>query len=75
MTAGAEAASSPDEPQRQRLHRDPVLAKGTFVMKVPFGRGGAQWRFQSIDDLAVQVGAVQADSFLRVRAFAGLLAL
>ena len=30
------------EPQRQRLNRDPVLSKGTFVMKVPFGRGGAQ---------------------------------
>ena len=37
-----EAMGLPWEPQRQRLNRDPVLSKGTFVMKVPFGRGGAQ---------------------------------
>lgn len=30
------------EPQRQRLQRDPVLSEGTSIMKVPFGRGGAQ---------------------------------
>lgn len=30
------------EPQRQRVQRDPVLSKGTSMMKVPFGRGGPQ---------------------------------
>ena len=30
------------EPQRQRLQRDPVLSEGTSIMKVPFGKGGAQ---------------------------------
>ena len=30
------------EPQRQRIQRDPVLSKGTSMMKVPFGRGGPQ---------------------------------
>lgn len=30
------------EPQRQRVQRDPVLSEGASIMKVPFGRGGAQ---------------------------------
>ena len=30
------------EPQRQRVSRDPILSEGTSIMKVPFGRGGAQ---------------------------------
>jgi hypothetical protein len=30
------------EPQRQRIQRDPVLSEGASMMKVPFGRGGAQ---------------------------------
>lgn len=30
------------EAQRQRIHRDPILSEGTCMMKVPFGRGGAQ---------------------------------
>lgn len=28
--------------QRERLNRDPILSKGTRVMRVPFGNGGAQ---------------------------------
>ncbi len=30
------------EAQRQRVQRDPILSEGTCIMKVPFGRGGAQ---------------------------------
>jgi hypothetical protein len=30
------------EPQRQRIQRDPILSKGTSMIKVPFGRGGPQ---------------------------------
>lgn len=37
-----EAMGVPWEPQRQRIQRDPVLSEGASIMKVPFGRGGAQ---------------------------------
>lgn len=30
------------EAQRQRVRRDPVLSKGTSIIKVPFGPGGPQ---------------------------------